>query len=386
MRSHSSSDPSHHTTRSGMVSSADLAHPGQQSIVLGRRLHRSLARSRSHVSSLHAGAGPGECCAHPGRRSPGVHGGNVECRRYRRRREFRTAGRCRSTHKTDQVIDSVALQTVTGRNASPTRSPVIPVTGPLTRPSSSSGWPAAARESRAQFRAWIPSGSAPPASRSAASPASAVSAARWMNGPKETRATPSSASRACGSEPGHVDHADPAFADALDQRADRAARRAGRARTRRPRRRRGRPGRARSHRPAPRPGPGRRPRRKASVRAFSTNGTPSASPASTAARTAATASGSGRIWSSRLAPTTPDADRLADRLARVAVARLQVGGDRQVDRRGDPPAPCRSSRSTGYVLAVRVPQGGRDGVAGRRDGPAPGSGRRPPSRTRRPRR
>ena len=73
--------------------------------------------------------------------------------------------------------------------------------------------------------------------------------------------------------------------------------------------------------------------------------------ASSPPATAAVASASGNILSSRLAPTTPRPTARRMVPASVAVPPLEVGGDRQVDRRRDP-ADHLEHQVDGDLLAV----------------------------------
>ena len=85
------------------------------------------------------------------------------------------------------------------------------------------GWRALPRRggNGPQFSARVPSGRTPPATSSAVASWSAVSATRWVNGPVETRATPSSSSSRTGSDlPGHADHAELLRPEPVDERLD----------------------------------------------------------------------------------------------------------------------------------------------------------------------
>ena len=110
------------------------------------------------------------------------------------------------------------------------------------------------------------------------------------------------------------------------------------------------------------------PARSASVRALSTNGTPSASPAAMIASTAATDSSSGFSRSSTLAPTTPTPIARAYGLARVAVAGVEVGRDGQVAAARDAPDHVEHQVERD-LLAVGIAEGRGDGVAGGRERP-----------------
>ncbi len=95
--------------------------------------------------------------------------------------------------------------------------PSGPVKGIRQRISFSRRWAGAA----AQFRARVPSGSVPPARSAAVASCSAVSATRWVNGPVDTRATPSSCSSRTGSDaPGTLMTLSFCGAELLDEHAD----------------------------------------------------------------------------------------------------------------------------------------------------------------------
>src|SRR6185312_2770327 len=157
-----------------------------------------------------------------------------------------------------------------------------------------------------QLRFRVPGGRTPPPATSAAASCSAVSATRWVNGPVETRATPSCSSSRVGSEaPGtaiteSLRGPSPSTRASISSRATTP----GTNTTGAPASRNARPRRTASATSDARSAP-RSARMKASVRAFSTKSTPASRPARSTASTATTASSRDFIWSSKLPPTAP---------------------------------------------------------------------------------